>query len=61
MMGDLVPVAERRLGPVAIGAADIDLAEFGERSQHRVDPGMAGIVCIDQQGNVLECLVCHAR
>src|SRR5690606_23836822 len=60
-MRDLVPLTKRGLGPVAVGTADVHLAQFGEYRENRIDSGMAGIVGIDQQGDVLEGLFGHAR
>ena len=46
------PALERRLAPVAVSAADVHLAQFGKHGQDRVDPGRAGIVGIDQEGDI---------
>ena len=51
--GQLAPALEAGLGPIAVGAADVDRAELAEHQQHFVEMLGASIVGVDQQGDVV--------
>ena len=53
------PPLEAGLAPVPVGAADVDLAEFRQDGEDRIDAGRARIVGIDEEGNVARFEVCH--
>ena len=50
--GQLAPALEAGLGPIAVGAADVDGAELAEHQQHVVEMLRRSIVGIDQQGDI---------
>ena len=50
--GQLAPALEAGLGPIAIGAADVDGAELAQHQQHFVEMVGRRIVGVDQQGDV---------
>ena len=50
--GQLAPALEAGLGPIAIGAADVDRPKLAQDQQHFVEMIGRGVVRVDQQGNV---------
>ena len=50
--GQIAPALEAGLGPIAVGAADVDRAELAKHQQHFVEMVGRGIVGVDQQGDI---------
>ena len=50
--GQRAPALEAGLGPIAVGAADVDRAQLAQHQQHLVEMVGRGIVGVDQQGDV---------
>ena len=48
----VAPALEAGLGPIAVGAADVDRAELAQHQQHLVEMVGRGVVGVDQQGDV---------
>jgi hypothetical protein len=51
--GELAPAFEAGLGPIAVGAADVDRPELAEHQQHFIEVLGARIVGVDQQRDIL--------
>ena len=51
--GQFLPALEAGLGPIAVGAADVDGAELAQHQEHFVEMPGRRIVGIDQQGDIL--------
>jgi hypothetical protein len=50
--GEVSPTLEAGLGPITVGAADVDGSELAEDEQDLVEMVGRCIVCIDQQGDI---------
>ena len=60
-MQHLDPAAEIGLGPVAIGAADVDHAVGGEFREDEVDFPGGRVVGVDEQGDAVGVGGCHFK